>query len=64
MSEEPCQKSRLCKAREARGSTENSKALHTRGEIIIVAIVGPRIEKGFPRVGFDEIVCGERGGRE
>ena len=38
--------------------------LHTRGEIIIVTIVGPRIEKGVPRVGFDEVVCGERGSRE
>ena len=38
--------------------------MHTRSEIIIVAIVRPRIEKSVSRVGFDEIVCGERGGRE
>jgi hypothetical protein len=34
--------------------------LHTRGEIIIVAIVGPRIKKRVARVGFDEVVSGER----
>ncbi len=32
----------------------------TRSEIIIVAIIGPRVKKRVPRVCFDEIVSGER----
>ena len=60
----PCTKVVLGQAGMRRGLLEYIAGyvveLHTRSEIIIVAIIGPRVKERVPRVRFDEIVSGER----